>query len=223
MRPSERLAIYSAIAVAILLALGSRNAGTPALALQGGQPANARIASVDAYIVTERLMGTDELKKARETLSNDWVAKLRAIETDFADIDKQIALLTQNDPKYQELAKKAQQKQQDYQQSVGQRDQEIEKLNSSQLISCHQRVVEAVKELASKGGYTHVFTTRPSSRPIMTTTVGATLQEMLARPMMLGPTGDDLTESVLKSLKLDSTNLDTPSTPKADDPSKKAN
>jgi len=220
MRPTERLALYAGVALALILALGARNAGSSALALQGAAPATARIATVDAYIITERLMAADDLKKARENLSNDWNAKLRGIEKEFGEIEQSLNLLAQNDPKYQEQVKKGQQKNIDYQNMIASRDQEVEKLNSNQLITNYQRVVDAVKTIADKGGYTHVFTTRPPSRGITTTTVGATLQEMLARPMMIGPAADDLTKQVLDALKLDSTNLDAPPPAKPDDAKK---
>ncbi len=220
MRPIEKLGLYAGVGFAIVLGLSAHLAGTPAVAYQNDQPAATRIATIDAYVVTERLMAADDLKKARENLSNDWNTKLRGIEKEFSDIDQSLQLLTQSDPKYQDLVKKAQGKQQDYQQLIGQRDQEIEKLNSSQLIASHQRVVDTVKALAEKNGYTHVVSTRPMSRPIVTTTVGATLQEMLARPVMISPPADDLTKSVLESLKLDTSSLDS-AKPAADDAAKK--
>jgi Skp family chaperone for outer membrane proteins len=216
MRPIEKLSLYAGVGFAIVLGLSAHLAGTPAVALQGPAAVSPRIATIDTYIVTERLMGADDLKKARESLSNDWNLKLRGLEKEFSDIDQGLQLVTQNDPKYQDLIKRAQGKQQEYQQMLGTRDQEVEKLNSSQLIASHQRVIEIVKQLADKNGYTHVVSTRPISRPIVTTTVGATLQEMLARPVMISPAADDLTKPVLEALKLDATNLDKPSDTKSD-------
>jgi Skp family chaperone for outer membrane proteins len=203
MRQIEKLFLFAGVALAVTLSVGSHLAGTPAIAHERSAPRNATIATVDAYFVTDKLFASDELRKAREDLGKRWQDKMAALESDLRALEQQASTLSQTDPKLQELARQAQSKQDEYRQSSQQGQQEIEKLNSDQLIAAYNRTAETAKSLADKLGYTHIISTRSADRPIQTVTGSATLQEMLARPLIRGSAEDDLTKQVLAELKLD--------------------
>jgi hypothetical protein len=169
----------------------------------GGQGvAPGDLGCVDIYIVAERMMASPELKKIREDVSANWGAKADALSKELREMDDSLSVLPQNDPKVQDLLKKAQLKQQDYQKIVQDRQAELERVNSTQLIEAYGKIRTAVEAVAAKMEYTHIFANREYSRPITTFTLSQTLQELLARPIINDQKADDLTKAVMDELKL---------------------
>lgn len=206
MQRIERIVILGGVVAAILIALSASAGGGRALAWTprgAGDADTVKIATVDMYWVIEKIMAKDEYKKAREDVSATWTRKAQDIEKQLKEMDSTLQVLAQNDPQVQTLLKQAQEKQAEYQKVQSDRQQELERLNSTQLIDTYKMVREVSAKVAEKMGYTHVFCNRSADRAIATTTVGATLQELLARPMIRGGEGaDDLTKAVLQEMKL---------------------
>ena len=200
MRPTERLVVFSGIIVAIVLALGPRDGGNRALAGQGAE--NYKLATVDVYWAAEKYMGTEDLKKKRDDAVAMWQSKAQSIEKDLQQLEDNFKVLPPNDPQVPELQKQAQAKQQEYQKLAQDRTQDLEKINSGQLIEAYKKIREASDAVASRQGYTHVFCQRGWDKQIETVTVVTTIQEMLARPLIKGIATDDITNAVLAELKL---------------------
>lgn len=204
MRPTERIFVFAGIALALMIALGGR--GTQGYALANGpapKAAGVKLATVDCYAIAERLMSAADLKKAREDMSNSWQAKADSIAKELKDMDADLAVLPQNDPKVQDLLKRAQTKQQEYQKVTQDRQVDMERINSQQLIDAYLKIRGATEAVATKLEYSHVFCNRERDRAISTVTLSQTLQELLARPLITGNQADDLTKAVMAELKLE--------------------
>jgi Skp family chaperone for outer membrane proteins len=181
----------------------------------GGQLREVRIATVDIYLVSERIMQQERYRRAREQGDEGYQRQLTAIEDELRQMETRLQTLNQNDPQAQQIYTRAQALQTDYQRLQQERQQELERINSRQLIDAFTQTRGAAAEVARRGGYTHIISNRQFDRPIETTTVGATLQEMLARPILIGIPQDDLTEAVLAELRLDPAPPITPGAPGA--------
>ena len=162
-----------------------------------------KIGTVDVYVAIEKIMAKDDMKKAREDTSALWQSKAQAIEKEMKQLEDTFKVLPKDNPQLDDLTKQAQAKQAEYQKVAQERQQDLERLNASQLIESYKRVREATNAVAQRLGYTHVFCNRSFDRPMETVTVATTLQELLARPLVVGIAADDITKPVLGELKLE--------------------
>ena len=202
MRPTERIVVFGGIIAAILLALTVRESGSRALA--GPPQADAfKLGTVDVYLVIEKLMATEDLKKKREEAATIWENKAAALQKDLQQLEDSFKVLPQSSPQIPEIQKQAQDKQAELQKVAQDRQQDMEKMNSGQLIDAYKKVRDAGSAVGERLGYTHVLSQRGYDKPIETATVATTIQELLARPLVRGIPADDLTKAVLKELKLE--------------------
>lgn len=203
MRPIERITVFAGVALAVIIALSGRVGQGIAIARTPSYAAGVKLGTVDVYAVAEKLMAAPELKKIREDISNSFETKAAAINKDLKDFDDQLKVMPQNDPKVQEVLKLANAKQQELQKIIQDRQIELERVNSQQLIEAYNKVRTAVETVATKSEYTHIFANREYDRPITTSALSQTLQELLARPVVKGVRTDDITKAVMTELKLE--------------------
>ncbi len=97
MRPTERIAVFGGIVAALVLALTVRDGGGRAVAATP-QADTFRLGTVDVYLVVEKLMATDALKKKREDTAALWKTRAEAIEKDLQGLEDSFKVLPQNDP-----------------------------------------------------------------------------------------------------------------------------
>lgn len=202
MRPIERIAVFAGITLAVLISLSGR-AGQGVAVARAPYAAGMKIGTVDVYVLAEKMMAAPDLKKLREDTSASFQVKADAINKELKDIDNQLSVMPQNDPKVQELLKVANAKQQDIQKIIQDRQIELERINSQQLIDAYTKLKVAVETVATKQEYTHIFANRENDRQITTVTLSQTLQELLARPIVKGAQADDITKAVAAELKLE--------------------
>jgi Skp family chaperone for outer membrane proteins len=202
MRTHASIALFGLAAAVLGLGVALRDGGAAL-----GQPAPAaaalRIATVDVYAVIEKVLQRPEYKKAQDDLKAKWDPKLEGLQSDFKKIDSDLQVLPQSDPKFQDVLKAGRDKQAEYDRAIQERQTEYEALSSSQLVNAYGVVRDAANKLATTKGYTHVFVNRPPERAINSTSLGNTLQEFLARPIIKSPAGDDLTKDVAADLKVE--------------------
>lgn len=195
------MAFLGGVAAVALMFGSARLGGSSALAQPaGGAVVPVRVATIDPFIVIEKLMTAAEPTQTRERVVATFDDKLRALEADLQGLERELQGLAANDPKSSDIVARGQAKQTEYQQLQTQRQTELERVNSNQLIESYGRVSETAARIATERGYTHVVASRNPSRPITTTTIAATLQELLARPVMKSMPGDDLTAAVAGAL-----------------------
>lgn len=203
MRPIERFLVLAGVAAAILISLSGRaNNGRVYANIGERTPATIKIGVVDVFVIAEGLMEASDLKKIRTDAYASWQSKADAILKDLQELDTELSILPQNDPKVQDIIKRAQVKQQDYQKVLSDRAADLERINSSQLVEAYSKIRSAVEAVAQRDGYSHVFSNREYTRRITTTTMSQTLQELLARPIVNAGQIDDLTKTVMAELKI---------------------
>jgi hypothetical protein len=180
-------------------------AGRPARAVAEvavGDVAPVRIATVDALSVVERMMFSGSYKSQRDAAAsqhndaiNPMVARLREIEAAAKGLAPEAPELKALQEEYGTLNQKAQQ-----QSNSGQ--QEIERLNLAQITECYRLVLESADVLCAELGYSHLVSTRTGPASFRSNDVQGVLDEMLARPVLRSPTGDDITQRLIEKLKL---------------------
>lgn len=206
MRSRQHVTIFGAVLLALIGAVFLREGVAAGSAVQPreSQPSgDVRIGTIDLYLVSERIMQQPRLVRAREEADQRFTERMRSIEEEARQMENRLQVLPQNDPQAQRLVERLQEMQTSYQDLHQERLTEMERINSRQLIDAYRQTRGAAEGVAQRQGYTHVFSSRGFDRPIKTETVGATLQEMLARPLIVGVEEDDLTQAVLDALDLD--------------------
>jgi Skp family chaperone for outer membrane proteins len=202
MRPSERMLVFGGLVLAIVLSLTAGPGRNTAVAGDAGTE-TLKVGTVDVYVAIEKMMAKDDMKKAREDTTAVWQKKAEAIEKEMRQLEDAFKVLPPNDPQIADLNRQAQAKQAEYQKIAQDRQQDLEKINSAQLIESYKKVREATNAVGERLGYTHVFCNRSFDRPMETVTLATTLQELLARPLVRGIAADDITKPVMAELKLE--------------------
>jgi Skp family chaperone for outer membrane proteins len=192
------LAAIAAPAVIWGVASADRAAAQPAQA----QQVSPRIATIDMYSIVEKVTQRPEYKKAQDEFKATWEPKIEAVRAEFRKIESDLQVLPQGDPKFQNALRAGQEKQAEFEKLLQDQNIEYEAMSSKHVVEAYALVREAASKLAERQGYTHLFVTRPPERPIPAETLGNTLQELLARPILMSPAGDDLTKAVASELNV---------------------
>ncbi len=179
-----------------------------------GSPATAnvaRIATLDVYSLTERLMSLPEGLASLDAAANSFQVELTTAQKEFEELATRVNTLPKNDPAYEATLKEARDKQVRVQRLQSEIDGAIEGARARLLIGTFKQVTDASSVVAAREGYAYVLNSRSTSRTIETNSVTIALQELLARPMILAPVDSDITERVAAELKLPPP--DAPATP----------
>jgi Skp family chaperone for outer membrane proteins len=215
----HRFLALGVLAGAASLGLALRFSGQ-ALAQPGAPVAAAaapRMALLDVFLVAERMMNAPDLVQSRKEAESAWGPRLAAIEDAARQIDERLKGMQGGDPQAQPLLQERQAKVQEYQGLLQQRTQSLERSNSDQLLAIYDKIRAAADRVAKDAGYTHVFVTASRERKIETSAVQDTLQQILSRPVLLYPPGDDITQAVMDALgvKAEAANVFDPGAPAA--------
>ena len=73
----------------------------------------------------------------------------------------------------------------------------MERLSTLQLAQAYQQVMTEAETLAKGMGYTHVIASKTGKLEFRSTTMNGALQELLARPIVISDSTDDLTSALL--------------------------
>lgn len=216
MKKIERLFIYSGVGIAIALGLGWHGVGTTASAnINLAQADAVRIATADVLSLVEKLASSDRYLPAREE-------KMKALRTPIEQLQKELDDLRTkitNIPDFQTNAEaqpeiqKFQQKTQNLQAMQQAAQSEAENFNTSQLQEAYKIIVDTANSIANSKGFTHVLATKSPESKMSSGNVAGLLQEMLARPVIKSIPADDITQDIIKELKLE--NVKTAVTPPA--------
>ncbi|MBY0111698.1 MAG: OmpH family outer membrane protein [Phycisphaerales bacterium] len=202
----ERVVIFSGLAAAIALGLGWRGVGSPAIAGSATIIADgAKIGTVDVLAVVERLASSDRYTPAREQKAKSLAAPIEQINKELDTLRQEITAIPdfQNNAEAQPKIQQFQQKSQNLETLRQTAQNELESFNVAQLQEAYKIAIDTTNALAAARGYTHVFSTKPSEAKMTSTNVNGVLQEMLARPVVRTNSADDLTDAVIKELKLE--------------------
>jgi Skp family chaperone for outer membrane proteins len=202
MRRFERFIVLGGVVLAVGLGM---SAHTPPPAGAGSQPASLRIATVDAFLIAEKMMEAQDLTATRDALIAEWTQKVGEIDAQIAKLRSTAQILPPNDPQLQQLSQEFQSLSQERETRQNQGGQEVQRLSAQQIVAAYAKIRETTDAVAAREGYSHVLANRAASNEIKSETVAAALQELLARPVIKGIPEDDITEAVAAELKVDLT------------------
>jgi Skp family chaperone for outer membrane proteins len=217
MNKIEKLVVCGSLAACVTLGLGLNGLIAPALAHNSAVADGNRIATVDVLSVVEKLASSDRYMPAREEKIKSLRAPIEVLQKELDELRTKITAIPdfQTNAEAQPLIQQFQQKNQTMQSFTQQAQTEAESFNTGQLQEAYKIVLETVSTIATSRGYTHVFSTRLPDNKMTSTNVQGMLQEMLARPLIKAPPADDLTQDVIKELKLENVKTGPVATPAA--------
>lgn len=222
---TERVVVFSGLAIAIGLGLSGQFAGSAAVAgpaetrTPGAAP-EFKLATVDALAIIARMLESDQYKQANAAHAEKFDTDLRGMLKELEDLRTRALGAAEGSDQRRALESEFVQKNQKFEESRATAQQSVEEFNTSQVAEAYRLVVEAANALAQTGGYTHVIVTRGDQVKIASKSVAGAVQEILARPVIRGVPSDDLTETVIKQFKLENVALpgETPAAPAAEAP-----
>lgn len=214
MKTNERVLIYGGLAVAILLGVAGRapDAGmSRAVAAGSGLAADApRIATVDVLSLVERMILTDQYKSQRDGFEAEEAKKLQPLAEELKKMQEEAKDLKEESDRFKALNKTFLEKNASFQQLRGDATSQLEAFNTRQVGEAYRLILDAATQMADGLGYTHVIASKTGAVALASKNIPGAVQEMLARPVVKGVAADDLTERLMKSLKLDAVTLPAP-------------
>ena len=202
----------SVLTLAAALALGF--AGWSAtLAQDGRQPAATRIATADVLGIVERMLASDRYRPAQESFLKQENDKLRPLADELAAMETRGNNLAPGSPDLERLGREFDEKQQAFQRAREEAFTRIEAFNADQVREAYRLTLAAVDQVSDQLGYTHVLSTRTGDATIRSQNVPGALQEILARPVAKASQADDLTDRLIRQLRLENVKLEDPNAP----------
>jgi hypothetical protein len=171
-----------------------------------------RIATVDTLGLVERMLASDRYRPAQENFLRQENEKLRPLADELASLENRGLALQQGSPELERLGREFDQKQEAFQEARAAAFTRIDAYNADQVREAYRLVLHAVDDLSNDLGYTHVLSTRTGEPAIRSQNVPGALQEILARPVAKASRADDLTDRLMRQLKLENVTLETPPT-----------
>lgn len=175
----------------------------PGAASNAAAPATAgRIATLDVYSLTERLMSLPSGLESVEAAVKPFQDEITKLQEEFDRMVAKLQTLPTNDPSFETTSNEGREKQSKLRRLQGEADAAIEAARAGLLVRTFNQVVEASNKVAAREGFAYVLNSRSAERAIETNSVTIALQELLARPMILAPADADITDRVAVELRL---------------------
>ncbi|HRQ73827.1 MAG TPA: OmpH family outer membrane protein [Phycisphaerales bacterium] len=190
-----------AIVAAALLAVGLRPA-TGTLPAAPEAVAEVRIGTVDTLSLLERLMETEAYRLEREQHTTSWNDQLKAMSENIQALEARLIAMTPQDPAAQEVYGQYQSQQQAIQELQQRAYADVDEFSARQLADGYRKLHEACNRVATERGYTHVVSTRLATDDLREVGTNVLLQEVMIRPLLRAPAGDDLTNAIAEALQL---------------------
>lgn len=171
--------------------------GASAQASTPSAPTTSRIATVDVFAVVERVWLSDNNMAARTALAEVTNKELEALNARMAEMRTRAEQLGQDSPEIAALAQEFQKVQAEAQQKQQQGNTEMERVSTLQLGDAYQQVMLEAQKLSKELGYSHVLASKLGDLTFRSTTMNGALQELLARPVVVGTPEDDITERLI--------------------------
>ena len=207
-RVCERVLIYSALLLAIALAVRGGSAGVPGAgaALAGGTkeiPA-PRIAVCALYRIADELMETDRFKPERVELENNLRdEELKPLYEQLRELQKRLEGMDQKDPAFAGTRERYFRLQNQARNTTQEITQKVERKVAEQLEQCYQLVRASAAAIAEDMGFNFVLASNSSEEALKKETVVSLVRDMMGRPVLLAPKEADITEDVRQDLKLE--------------------
>ncbi|MFZ4574601.1 MAG: OmpH family outer membrane protein [Phycisphaerales bacterium] len=201
---TERVAVFSGLAIAIGLGLAAQAPGSAAIAdAPLPREGEFKLATVDVLSIIAKKLETPDYKQANAANADKFDVELRGMLKDLEDIRTRALAMPEGADPRKALEAEFMQKNQKFEESRAAAQQAVEAFNTTQVSEAYRLAVEAANGLAQARGYTHVIVTRGDQVKIASQSVAGAVQEILARPVIRGVSADDLTTDVVKQMGLE--------------------
>lgn len=207
MRTVERVTLYAAVGLALLLSLNAALPTTGSARAEGSSADDApppRVAVCAIYKIADELMDTDRFKPARleyETELRD--ETLKPMIDELKELQKRLESMDQKDPAFGEARERYFRLQSMAQRATQEIAQKIEKRVAEQLKECYTLVRASAVAVGEDLGFNYVIASNAPDDNLEKDTVVALVRDMLSRPVLLSPKGVDISEDVRQDLKLE--------------------
>lgn len=191
MRNLERIGWYSAVSGAIVLSAWSRSA-------PGSTPmkASPSIARVDLNTLAQARFEAEEAANPLLSRIKDTADRVMRIEQEGRALVQQMDAMDRSTQQFADAQARIQVLQQDYQDAKQSAATEMDRLACQMRVDGYRALVSSTRAVAAREGFNFVIASRPVEAEFTSASVDAVLADMLARPMLVGPEGSDLTERV---------------------------
>lgn len=177
---------------------GARLGGSEARADSAHRLADpARFATCDVYAVMQQLVESERYKPKRVAGQEKARSELKEIAGQISALEQQLKSMDPKDEKALAIFREFNAKKEMF----SERQKELDEFLGDQFVQAYDEIRKAADAVAEREGYTHVLATRRRDEKVSNNMEQAT-QQMLARPVLRAPVGDDITERVLTELKL---------------------
>ncbi|MBX3359004.1 MAG: OmpH family outer membrane protein [Phycisphaeraceae bacterium] len=208
MRRSTQAALIGILGAALLVLLMDRLlvvGGSTAHASGHGaavaDPASDKIATCDIYMISDKLMESDRFKPELTAAGDKMKGELETLQTELQTMADKLKGMSPQDADAQQLYHDFQEKQRAAQQKQAEMSRDLEKLFAIKYVEAYKQVRASAEAVGRDLGYTYVIASKQKD-DIQTEAVQVVIQGILARPVIVAPEGTDITEDVVKDLKL---------------------
>lgn len=202
MHKAERVLAYTGVFASLALGVYLGAAQSTARATGQLSASNGRIAAVDVFEATKKLLESDRYAPAREAMAKERNAGLDVYNKDLTELRAKIEAAGQSSPEAAPMIAEYQGKAQGYQEAKNKAQEEFNFLLSSQFNEAYRLVVETANVVGKKLNFSYVVVTKTGPVVFESKDFNQAGQEVLSRPLIMFGEGDDITPAVLAELKL---------------------
>lgn len=208
MRRAERVLVYGGLALALSVGVPDRlptprASASPAPAQPEAPPAATKLAVCDIYAIADRLVESDRFQPRLREEQDRIKAELKPLEDELRAMQERGSALDPQADETRALAMEFQRKSQEYQQKVRESERVYQAFLATAYVEAYDAAKVSAQNVAEDLGYTFVIASRKSGEKIETTDLSQVVQAVLARPVIKAPDDADITEDVVKDLKLE--------------------
>lgn len=156
-----------------------------------------RLATVDVFAVVERVWLGEQYVGPRTALADSMNKEIDALNAKMDEMRDKANKLPPESPELKTMADEFTKLQQEAQQKQRAGGDEMERLSTLQLAQAYQQVMTEAEAIAKSMGYTHVIASKTGKLEFRSTTMNGALQELLARPVVVSDSTDDITAALL--------------------------
>ena len=165
----------------------------------------ANIAIIDIYRISAKLVSTNAYTSRMEAKREELRKRIAPMDNELKAITEKFKALGPDNksPEAQQAAAAFEAKQQDIMKLSQGLDREMDTFVTAINYEAYLAVVRQAQALAKASGFTYLFASRPADDTTVPGSAGAFMQSVMSRPVLLAPSGTDLTTELLISMKLD--------------------
>ena len=165
--------------------------------------AEQKVGTVDVFGLIERLMARPEMQGPVDELAKALNDRIAAAQQELEGLQRELQGMQASDPQAEATQQAFFSKREAFDGLVRQSTGELDRFRTDKLLEAYRLAREATVAVADRSGYTMVLASRGADAPIDRQGMALALQELLARPVLRGVPGDDLTGQVTAELKLE--------------------